>query len=90
MCDLLPQLAVDVVHYLAPFCPPVVKEIIEDVLVAAHEFEKRRVHIVGGIGDGEHGEHQQQLEDAQCRVKAIGLRLLKTECTQIKFYILQH
>ena len=87
---LRPQLTIDIVHYLAPFCPTVVKEIIEDVLVAAHKFEKWRVHIVGRVGDGEHGEHQQQLEDAQCRVKAIGLRLLKTKWAQIKFYILQH
>jgi len=87
---LCPKLAVDVVHDPAPFRPSVVQEIVEHVLVAIHKFEKRRVHVMGWIGYGKHWEHQQQLEDAQCRVETIGLRLLKTERTQIKFYILQH
>lgn len=69
--DLRPQLAVDVVHDLASLRLPVVQELVEHVLVAAHELEKRRVCIVSGIGHAEAREHQQQLKDAQRGIQAV-------------------
>ena len=75
--DLRPQLAVDVVHDLAPLRLPVVQEPVEHVLVAAYELEKRRVCIVCGICHAEAREHQQQLKDAQRGIEAVGPWLFK-------------
>ena len=81
--NLRPQLAVDIVHYLAPFCTPVVKEVVEHVLMAAYELEERTVGVVCRIGDREAGEHQQKLKDTQGWIQTIVSRLLKSEWTQI-------
>jgi hypothetical protein len=56
---LRPQLAVDIVHDLAPLCTAVVKEVVEYVLMTAHEIEERAVCVVCRISDRETGEHQQ-------------------------------
>lgn len=88
--DLLPKLAVDVVHDLAPSDPSIVEEVVEYILVAAGKPEKGRVCVVGWIGNAETGEQQKKLKHAQCRIEAVGLRLPETERTGIKLYSLHH